>query len=365
MYRVLKDTGSICLHCDPTASHWLKLILDVIFGQSGHFVNEIVWWYYNVPHNSRSSFGNKHDVILYYSKSKNHTFNDEQMREPYEEGSNWVRNPGSYGDDRYQPHPEGKRMHDVWRIPAINNMAKERLGYPTQKPLVLLKRLITGLSNKNDLILDPFCGCGTTVHAAEELGRNWIGIDISTFSVGLMKERILNNFPNLKPDDIQTHGTPFDVTTARKLARKDPFEFEKWVCGAIGAQGMFHNPGDRGGDGGVDGVISFALYRGLEEKTQKQHAIVQVKGGRVSPDSVRALTHTVEQFNAAAGIIVCFDDYMSTVENNRKKDTYSDLTGTYPVIQGFSIERLLNDEKPDLPPLVFRQDAKLQGDLFS
>ena len=125
---------------------------------------------------------------------------------------------------------------------------------------------------------NPFCGCGTTIHAAEKLNRNWIGIDISTFSVGLIKERILNNLPILNPKDIETRGTPRDLGMARKLAKKNPFEFEKWGCGAIGAQGMYHNPGDRGRDSGVDGVINFALFTELEEKLEKHHAIVQFKG---------------------------------------------------------------------------------------
>ena len=244
------------------------------------------------------------------------------MREPYVEGSNWVKNPGSYRDTPkgYKPHPNGKLLHDVWRIPSINNMAKERTGYPTQKPLKLLKRVIEASSYQGDLVLDPFCGCGTTLHAAEKLGRRWIGIDVSTFSVGLMCKRILNNFSELKVDDIETRGTPHDAESAKELARKDPFEFEKWVCGAIGAQGMFHNPGDKGSDGGVDGVIRFGLYKGLGRVTHGT-AIVQVKGGHVTPDSVKALYTTVKKFDATAGIFVCFDQYMNTVENNKVNDT--------------------------------------------
>ena len=361
MRRVLKDTGSIYLHCDPTASNYLRLILDAIFGFK-NFRNEVIWCYAGggVP---KMDFPRKHDVILRYA-GKNRTFNVE--RKPYGKHASSGRRATDLGGTRsIEYNPKGTPINDWWNdVNPLINWHKERLGYPTQKPLALLERIIKTSSNEGDLVLDPFCGCGTTIHAAETLNRKWIGIDISTFSVGLMKERILNNFPLLKSKDIETHGTPYNLTTARKLAKKDPFEFEKWVCGAIGAQGMFHNPGDRGGDGGVDGVINFALFRGLEEKAKKQHAIVQVKAGKVSPNSVRALSHTLEQFDATAGIFVCFDEYMNTVENNRKKGTFSDLTGTYPVIQGFSVENLLNDQKPLLPPLVFRKNAKLQGDLF-
>ena len=363
MRRVLKNTGSLYLHCDPTANYYLRLILDAIFG-ANNFRNEVIWHYYNGTSNIKRAYVRKHDVILFYSRDHRYlNYNEDYAREPYVPDSNFVKNPKAY-KDKYKPNPKGKRMHDVWRIPTINNMANERLGYPTQKPLPLLKRIIQASSNQGDLILDPFCGCGTTIHAAENLNRKWIGIDISTFSVGLMKERILNNFPNIKSRDIETHGTPCDLISARNLAKKDPFEFEKWVCGAIGAQGMYHNPGDRGSDGGVDGVINFALFKGFGEKAEHHQAIVQVKGGKVTADNVRALTHSVDEFNATAGIFVCFNKYMNTVENNRKKATYSDMTGTYPVIQGFSVERLLNDEKPYLPPLVQRQDARIKSDLL-
>ena len=219
--------------------------------------------------------------------------------------------------------------------------------------------------NKGDLILDPFCGCGTTVHAAEELNRNWIGIDISTFSVGLMKERILNNFPILSPNEIETRGTPYNLTTARELAKKDAFEFEKWVCGAIGAHGMFHNPGSRGADKGVDGVMQFGLFKEFGKTVEKGTAIIQVKAGNVTPDSVKALSQTTKNFSATAGVFVCFEKYMQTVENNRDKGSFKDITGTYPNIQGFSVERLLKGDKPNLPPFVVRKDAKLQASLFN
>ncbi len=243
----------------------------------------------------------------------------------------------------------------------------EKMGYPTQKPLALLERIISVSSKEGDLVLDPFCGCGTTLHAAEGLDRQWIGIDISAFSVGLVRERIVTNFPE-KDLRIETHGTPYDVASAKALAKKDPFEFEKWVCGAIGAHGMFHDPGTKGRDGGVDGVIEFGLYQFEAGPLQKEYAIVQIKGGKGSPDHVKALSQTVEDCEGRAGIFVCFKEHLLTVEQNRKKGTYADLTGKYPIIQGFSVEQLLKGERPNLPPLIFRKDANLKqkklGPLF-
>lgn len=152
--------------------------------------------------------------------------------------------------------------------------------------------------------------------------------------------------------------------SAKDLAKKDPFEFEKWVCGAIGAHGMFNNPGDKGADKGVDGVVEFMMFEGLDRKPKKSVAIVQVKSGKVTPDSVKALMQTVRNFGAAAGVFVCFEEFMRTVENNRDRGTYEDLTGVCPVIQGFSVERLLRNEKPRLPPLRIRKDGSVKGSLL-
>ena len=357
MRRVLADTGSIYLHCDPTASHYLKLVMDAIFGQQ-NFRNEIIWWYYNIAVTSKRFFGRKHDIILFYTmshmwESKKWTFNPNEVRVPYVPNSNWVKNSESYGDERYRPNSSGRLAPDVFYIPTINNMASERRGYPTQKPIALLERILSASSNENDLVLDPFCGCGTAVHAAEKLGRRWVGIDISTFAVGLMRGRILENFEQLTTDDVLVRGVPVNVDDAKGLAERDKFEFEKWVCGAIGAEGMFHEPGTRGADGGVDGVLKIFPFR-VGDRMKAEFAIVQVKGGRVTPDSVKALKTTVDKYGATAGVMVCFNQYMRTVENQRVKETFRDDSGTYPIIQGFSIEDLLLDRRPDLPFYGYR-----------
>lgn len=359
MRRVLAETGTIYLHCDQTASHYLKLIMDAIFGMEG-FRNEIVWNYRRWPAKT-PQWQKMHDTILWYSKSNQWTWN--QPYEPLAEstlkadGGKKILNV--FDDDGHRIRGEktgedspGAPMRSVWDIGFISPTAKERLGYPTQKPLALLRRIIEASSNPGDLVLDPFCGCGTTVHAAEELGRRWVGIDISSFSVGLMQERILNNFRNLTPDDVLSMGIPTNTTHAKELARRDKFEFEKWVCGAIGAEGMFHDPGTRGPDGGVDGVLKFypiPITPGKRLTVKPEYAIVQVKGGKVTPDNVRALKDRVITYGATAGVMVCFNEFMQTVENQKGTATFKDAVDTYPVIQGLSIEELLANKRPHLP----------------
>ena len=401
MRRLLKKTGSIYLHCDPTAGHYLKLLMDSVFGRE-NFRSDITWKR-TTAHSDAKRFGHIHDIIFHYSKSKSPTWNkifqaydDDYVRKTYrsrdDDGRRWMSDNlsasglsgGGYEYEwnglirlwrcpietmkrlekenrlhytrtglarrkRYLDEQKGKAIGDVWTdINPISSQAKERLGYPTQKPLALLERIIKASSNPGDMILDPFCGCGTTVHAAESLGRRWIGIDISPFSTGLIRERLIDNFPQLAKSAIVIRGIPETIDDARALAQRDKFEFEKWVCGFIGAEGMFHDPGTRGADGGVDGLLKF--YRLVPKKVAKaEYAIVQVKGGRVSPDAVRALRETVDRLGVTAGVLVCFERYMRTVENQRSRDTFDDLFGSYPVIQGYSIENLLANAPLDLP----------------
>ena len=168
-----------------------------------------------------------------------------------------------------------------------------------------------------------------------------------------MRGRILRNFPHLTTDDVLVRGVPVNVADAEALAERDKFEFEKWVCGAIGAEGMFHDPGTPGADGGVDGVLKFYPFR-MGKKPKPEFAIVQVKGRGVSVDAVKALKTDVDRFGATAGVLVCFNRHMRTVENQRVRDTFSDDSGTYPVIQGLSVEDLLADKRPDLPLYGYR-----------
>ncbi len=363
MRRVLKPTGSIYLHCDLTASHYLKSVMDAIFGKQ-NFRNEIIWrigWVSGFKTQKRGWIRN-HDTLLYYVRSPAaiKEFNKEYL--PYPDG--YVRRDGQL------PTGKGIPIEDTWNCSngdildsiMIKSLSREKLGYPTQKPLALLERIIKASSPPDGLVLDPFCGCGTAVHAAEKLGRRWIGVDISAFATGLVRKRILNNFPTLTTDDVIVHKVPVSIDEAEELADRDKFEFEKWVCGEIGAEGMFHSPGTRGPDGGVDGVLKFYPIRFdgkvKEGKVKAELAIVQVKGGRVTVDAVKALKTTVDNYKATAGVMVCFGKYMPTVEKHRYKCRFKDSLGKYPVIQGFSIESLLNGERLHLPTYSQRRYAQ-------
>ena len=358
MKRVLKTSGSIYLHCDPTASHYLKLMMDNVFGRK-NFRNECVWAY-RTGGASNKQFSKKHDILLYYALP-NGTFNVIKEKS-YTKAKG--RKPGviNYGGGEAEFFEDDQgvynliNLRDVWDISYIGSTSHERLGYPTQKPIELLTRVIQASSNKGDIVLDPFCGCGTTVHAAENLGRRWVGIDISQFSNGLIRNRLIDNFPILSKQDIEIRGNPITISDAVALAKRDKFEFEKWVCGEIGAEGMYHAPGSRGADGGVDGIIPFYFAGPNQRRPELANSIVQVKGGHVSPDSVKALSATIKLHkdggsNSVCGVFVCFEKYMRTVENNRDRAKVKDhlLNQQFDYIQAISVEDLLKGKQPYFP----------------
>lgn len=361
MRRVLKSTGSIYLHCDPTASHYLKLVMDAIFDED-NFRNEIVWHYYNVASTSRNFLGRKHDTILFYAKSKEALFNWDDMREPYVPHSNWVKSSASYGDSRYGPNEKGKLMHDVWAIPTINNMAKERLGYPTQKPLALLERVIKASSNPDDIVLDPFCGCGTTIEAARKLNRRAIGIDVLPFAL-----RLINRY-RLVPNGIKEmpmYGIPVDMTTATQLAKSDPYKFQDWAISLI--NGLASNP-TKTGDDGVDG---FGMLLHKPDNMDRKGIVVQVTGASGSQRAkFDRLQTTIRHHNAAMGILITLD--AQSASRNWKQDLEPIQMGesAYQPIQCFSVEEYFrNGEQVEglltLPPLTNPWTGKaMQQTLF-
>ena len=361
MHRILKPTGSIYLHCDPTASHYLKCVMDAIFGEKS-FRNEIVWHYYNIASVSKKNFGRKHDIIFYYSLGKKWVFNENEMRDPYVEDSNWVKSSQSYGDDRYKPHPDGKRMHDVWRLPTINNMAKERLGYPTQKPLALYERIIKASTDKGHLVLDPFCGCGTTIEAARKLNRDAIGIDILPFALRLInKHRLIENGHERFP----IYGVPVDMETATQLAYSDPFKFQDWAVSLI--DGFAANP-KKTGDDGIDG---FGMILHKPDNMDKKAIVVQVTGAAGSQRAkFDRLQTTIRTHNAAMGILITRDT--QTARKNWKHDLAPIRMGTttYEPIQCFSIEEYYKHNERwetflNLPPLANPWTGKpMQKTLF-
>ena len=189
MRRILKETGSIYLHCDPTMSHWLKIVLDAIFGKE-NFRNEIVWHYTNASR-GKFSFAKAHDIVLWYSRGEDYIFNRKEILVPFSSGMTKWRY--TKGGQEGKPMPKGKTPDDVISMPSLNAMAKERTGYPTQKPLALLERIIKASSNRDDIVLDPFAGCATACIAAQKLVRDWIGIDISETANRLVRERIVKD----------------------------------------------------------------------------------------------------------------------------------------------------------------------------
>ena len=312
MHRILKETGSIYLHCDPYASHYLKLVMDAIFGET-NFQNQVVWCY-GLGGSSRNRFSRKYDIILFYSKGKKYYFDKPSM-------------PSTSAMMAGKP----KGMVDYWTdIPTLNNMAKERMGYPTQKPLALYERIIKASSNPGELVLDPFAGCGTTIEAAAKNGRDVIGIDILPFAL-----RLINRY-RLAPNGINPlpiKGVPVDMDTARQLAKTEPFKFQDWAISLI--DGLASNP-QKVGDDGIDG---FGMFLNTPENMARKAIIVQVTGASGSQRAKFDRLHAnIRNENAAMGILITLD--AQTAQRNWKHTLDAIKMGatTYAPIQCFSIE---------------------------
>jgi len=235
-HRVLKDTGSFYLHCDWKFGHHLKVALDDIFGRN-NFQNEIIWWY-GGGGASKRRFARKHDTIFFYTKGKTYTFNIDEVREPYK----WT-NGQKRADGTERNYEKGKIPDDVWQMHGLMPWSKERknIGYPTQKPEVLLERIINASSNEGDIILDPMCGCGTTLVVAHKLKRKWIGIDISSQACEVMKKRMSN-----LGVDVEVKGLPLTLDDLKKLK---PFEFQDYICDMTNSRKMQYVS-----DKGIDGL---------------------------------------------------------------------------------------------------------------
>ena len=431
LHRVLKATGSLYLHCDPTASHYLKILLDAVFG-ARNFRNEIIWQRTSAHSNASQRMASVHDVIFFVGKSERVIFNqvfgpysDEYIAEHFvhvdPDGRRFRRsdlvNPAVRPNLRYEftasngitykPHPNGwkvskevmqqldqenrlffpakrdarlrKKIYldespgvpitDVWTdLRPIHASAQERLGYPTQKPVALLERIVAASSNPGDVVLDPFCGCGTTVHAAEKLGRQWIGIDVTHLAIGLIEKRLRDAFETV---EFTTHGVPQDIEGARDLARRGRedgnyyFEFEKWALSLIAAQ-----PGNlskKGADRGIDGNIYFA-------KTAR--AIVSVKAGdNVGVQMIRDLRGVIEREGAEIGVFLTLNEPKKTMIAEAASAGQYHMEGVAPVprIQIVTIEDALRlrDRAVQLPlrrddafkKAAREQDSRAQGSL--
>ena len=406
--RVLKETGSIYLHCDPTASHYLKILMDAVFGPD-HFRTEIIWKRTSSHGNVSSSFGDITDNILYFRRGERPKWN--QVFVPYSEAyikshfgqcdqdgrrftTSDLRNPGvrpnlHYEYKGYKPHPNGwavskermeqydqegrlvfpknpdgrirlkrylddqpgERVTNLWEdIPPINSQAQERLGYPTQKPEALLERILKASSNEGDVVLDPFCGCGTTVQVAQRLNRRWIGIDITHLAVGLIKKRLSDTYGAEIKSTYEVLGEPTDLTGAGQLAEENKYQFQWWALGQVGAR-----PADqkKGADRGIDG----RLYFHDDDSGQSRQIIFSVKAGGVSVPQVRDLVGVLTREKADIGVFLCFEPPTKPMlKEAAEAGFYKSTDGTtYPKLQILTIQQILDGLQPKYP--LHRRDV--------
>ena len=346
MRRILKPTGSIYLHCDPTASHSLKLLMDAIFGQA-NFRNEIIWAYTGPGSSKVRQFKRKHDVIFWYSNGDSWIFNVDDVRIPYKK-LNTHRGGAMMGDnmtpevrDRYLQ--KGKVPETWWPdFSPVGRLKKERLGYPTQKPLSLLERIIKASSNEGGIVLDPFCGCGTAMDAAERLKRKWAGVDISSFAIDIIREQ------RMKDLTIPVHGIPADFVSAQKMAKESPFEFESWAVNRL--SGFVPNT-KQVADGGVDGR---ATIYDEPENWESKLALAQVKGGRFNLSSLRDFIGVVRSSEAAIGRFITLETVTSPTARANAADLGEIIVRgqAYPRLSLWSIEEFFNERPCPLPPMA-------------
>lgn len=423
--RVLKSTGSIYLHCDPTASHYLKIIMDKIFGVT-NFRNEIIWKRTHA-HSGAKRYGPVHDILFFYTKTESYTWNNQFLPYSQEYKDNFFRykdknnrayrltiltgsgirhglsgkpwrgyNPTSIGRHwaipsyvrpllgnidpknvqfaldkldqigriewsknkipsfkQYEEDIKGVHLQDIWiDLPPISSQAKERLGYPTQKPESLLSRIIASSSNEGDTILDPFCGCGTTILASQTLKRKWVGIDITHLAIALIRSRLrkIRAYPNKDYDVI---GEPIDITGAQKLAEENKFQFQYWAVSLIDAfpvgQSTQNPYGKKGADKGIDGWITFREGNSIDLKK----IVIQVKGGHnVGAGEVRDLIGTVQNTKSAMGIMILLNEPTKPMKIAAMEAGYYESPtwgNQYPKIQILTMTELLEGKKPNIP----------------
>ncbi len=347
--RVLKSTGSIYLHCDPTASHYLKLLMDSIFGPA-NFKNEIIWHYRKWP-SGRFAFQRNHDVILFYSKSESKKRTSVQLfmdRSPstLKRFGNAKIVSGYDEEGRRLPskteeiNSEGVRQDDVWeigRVPPIKQL------FPTQKPEAMIERVILASSQENEIVLDPFCGCGTTIAVAQKLNRNWIGIDITYLSISLIRNRLRDVFG----DDVNYKiiGEPITISEAEKLSKDDPYQFQVWALGLVGARPTELK---KGADRGIDGRLYFHdETQGIKTK----QIIFSVKSGHTSVTHIRDLRGVIERENAEIGVLITLREPTQPMRvDAAESGWYESPWGTkHPRIQILTIKELLSGKRIDLP----------------
>ena len=401
LHRVLKATGSIYLHCDSTASHYLKVVMDSIFGVA-NFRNDIVWKRFNFHADARR-YGRVYDDLLFYSKTSDLTWNPQYV--PLEEsyvkshfgqvdesgrhfrldnamaegqgpprrfgdvelappaGTHWrwsqenidrlvesgvivMTSRGRPSVKRYLDEIEGAVVHAVWTdIPSINSQAKERLGYPTQKPVALLERIIKASSNPGDRILDPFCGCGTTIDASQRLDRRWIGIDITYLAISLIKSRLKDSYG----DSVKYRiiGEPTALTDAEELAHDDPYQFQWWSLGLVDARPVEQT---KGADKGIDGRVYFQD----DAKGSTKQVIFSVKAGHVTVSQVRDLIGVLDREKAAIGVLISMEEPTHPMRTEAVTAGFYEWEWThqkFPRVQLITVAELLDGRKVEMPPI--------------
>ncbi|WP_449245618.1 DNA methyltransferase [Desulfobacca acetoxidans] len=352
LHRVLKPLGSIFLHCDPTASHYLKLLMDAIFNHK-NFCNEIIWHYRKWP-TGKFVFQRNHDVILFYSRSESRkrTFHQLYMERAASTLKRFGKSKIISGYDELgkrrpskteEEESIGVRQDDVWnigRVPPIKQL------FPTQKPESLLARIIMACSNEGDVVLDPFCGCGTTVVVAERMNRHWIGIDITHLAISLIKHRLTDVFgTELSP--YEEFGLPQDYASAEALANLDRYQFEWWALSLVEARPARDKR--QGADTGVDGFIYF--FDDNSGKAKK--VIVQVKSGAVNVSQVRDLKGVLEREKAALGVFLTLREPTGPMRHEAATAGFyepENFSGQrFPRLQIYTISELLGGQRVQLP----------------
>ena len=359
MRRILKPTGSLYFHCDPTASHYVKPLLDAIFGH-GSFQNEIIWHYRRWTGKAKR-FQRLHDTILFYGKSNtNRLFNVQY--DPYTAKS--LKRKQNYhtrikdGDVYITSIDEkGVRAGDVWQIPVLNSQSKERMGYATQKPLALLERIIAASSNPGDVVLDPFCGCATTMEAAHNLGRKWIGIDIAIHAVKrVARVRLTERLGLVEGQDFTVEGVPRTVEGAQDLWERDKYHFQKWAVEQ--ADGFVTTK--RSADGGIDGRVYFAVPHAQD----LQSMVVEVKGGaNPSIRDLRALKGVLDYDTALMAGLIVMQPLGTTKARNFARfmadaGTLEILGIEYPKMQILTVGEILDGKRFKTPTVAGRHEPQ-------
>jgi len=350
LHRVLKETGSIYLHCDPTASHYLKILMDAIFGPS-NFKNEIIWHYRKWPA-GKYTFQRNHDILLFYAKSgsRKRTFNQLFM----DRAPSTLKRFGTakiisgYDEigrrlpSKTESEPSmGVRQDDVWeigRVPPVKQL------FPTEKPEVLLERILRASSNKGDVVLDPFCGCGTAVVVAERLKRKWIGIDITHLAVALIKHRLRDALGSRVK--YRVVGEPVSLPDANTLAQENRYQFQWWALGLVGARPVEQK---KGADKGIDGRLYFHDEPDKAKSRTKQ-IVISVKSGKTGVKDIRDLRGVLEREKAQIGVLISMEEPTNAMRTEAAgAGFYKSPWRKHPVMQILTVEDLLNGKQIDYP----------------